>query len=83
MLWLYRDALRIRHATAELHQAPFAWLDTAEEVIAFTRGQHLTCVVNFGTEAVDLPEGGVLVSSVALEGGQLPRDAAAWIQTNA
>ena len=53
-------------------------LDLGDEVIAFTRGAHFACVVNFGESPVDAPAGEVLIASEPFEGG-LPRDTAAWI----
>ena len=82
MLWLYRDSLRTRREHAELHGDEFGWLDLGDEVIAFTRGERFTCVVNFGEEAVTLPAGDVLLSSVSLDAGRLPTDAAAWVRVN-
>jgi alpha-glucosidase len=80
MLWLYRDALRVRHETAALHADDFAWLDSGDDVIAFSRGDRFTCLVNFGGAPIELPPGEVLLSSVPLEDGKLPSDAAAWVQ---
>jgi alpha-glucosidase len=79
MLWLYRDALRTRRELAELHGDEFGWLDLGDEVIAFTRGDRFMCVVNFGEEAITLPAGDVLLSSIPLESG-LPTDAAVWLR---
>ncbi len=79
MLWLYRDALRVRHQLPELHGDEFTWLEGNDKVIAFTRGDGFACVVNFDSQPIELPEGAVLLSSVALENGALPTDAAAWI----
>ena len=40
------------------------------DVIAFSRGEGFVCVVNFGADSAELPEGSVLLSSVALEDGK-------------
>jgi alpha-glucosidase len=80
MLWLYRDALGVRRELPELHTDEHTWLDLGEEVLAFTRGAHFACVVNFGADAVDLPAGEVLMSSTPLDDGRLPTDAAAWVK---
>jgi alpha-glucosidase len=79
MLWLYRNALRTRHGITDVHGDAFAWLDSDDDAIAFSRGDHFTCVVNFGAKPIDLPAGQVLLSSVPLEDGRLPTDAAAWV----
>jgi alpha-glucosidase len=79
MLWLYRDALRTRHQLPALHGNEFEWMESADDVIAFTRGDGFACVVNFGADSIELPSGAVLLSSIALENGRLPTDAAAWL----
>jgi alpha-glucosidase len=83
MLALYRDGLRLRR----LHVAragTFAWRPSEPDVLAFTRGERFSCVVNLGARPVALPAGAtVLLSSSALEegpeGGLLPQDATAWV----
>ncbi len=79
MLWLYRDALRMRRGLVELHGDEHAWIDLGDDVIAFTRGNRFACVVNFGASPVQLPNGEVLLSSVPMD-RMLPTDAAAWVQ---
>jgi alpha-glucosidase len=77
MLSLYRAAIRVRRDA--IHGA-FDWLPSDPGVLAFTRGERFACLVNLGGETVALPEAAtVLMSSVPLEGGQLPRDATAWL----
>jgi alpha-glucosidase len=80
MLWLYRDALHLRRDLAALHTSDHAWFDLGQDVLGFARGPQFACVVNFGSESIALPSGDVLLSSVPLEGGHLPTDAAAWIR---
>lgn len=80
MLWLYRDALRLRRAVAALHGPELEWLDAADGVLAFRRGDGFTCVVNCGDSPAPLPPGEVLLASVPLDDpGLLPGDAAAWL----
>ena len=55
-------------------------MESVDDVIAFNRGDGFACVVNFAADSIELPEGSVLLSSVALEDGKLPTDAAAWIR---
>lgn len=82
MLHLYRDVLARRRSEAALGDGTLAWLDAPDDVLAFTRGD-VACVVNLGTEPVDLPaHTDVLLTSDPLVGGQLPRDTAAWLRTS-
>ncbi len=77
---LYRAALRVRRANAEF-RGDFAWHPlNSGDVLAFTRGDAVACVVNFGAAPVDLPAGEVLVSSIPVVEGSLPTDAAAWVR---
>ena len=79
MLTLYRAALRLRRV--ELSSTdPFAWLPSDPNVLAFSRGDRFACVVNLGSAPIPLPEGAVLISSHAVDGGRLPPDAAAWLR---
>ncbi len=80
MLNLYRRVIEVRRA--HLGDAPLHWLDGAGDgVLAFTRGG-IRCVVNLGTEPVDLPpHHDVLLMSAPLEAGRLPRDTAVWLRT--
>ncbi|GAB3999453.1 hypothetical protein GCM10029992_28260 [Glycomyces albus] len=78
-LSLYRRAIGLRRA---LRGADFAWIPTDPQVLAFRRGEDLTCVVNFGDAPAALPDHTeVLIASTPLEDGRLPGDAAAWLRT--
>jgi alpha-glucosidase len=89
MLALYREALRLRRELPQLGAGggPLTWADDALEesgadhgdVLAFTRPGGFTCVVNTGREPVRLPAGRVVLSSVPVDDGALPADAAAWL----
>lgn len=87
MLSLYREVIALRarlltttgDTTAEV-------LDMGADAVAYERasadpdGRKLVCVTNFGKEPIALPQGEVVLASVALgEDGTLPTDAAAWI----
>ena len=59
------------------------WLEgSGDGVLLFTREPGFLCVVNLSPRAVPLPIGDPLIASFDLtEDGQLPVDAAAWLQT--
>jgi alpha-glucosidase len=81
MLSLYRAALRLRSAEANLGDGPMVWLPSADEVLAFGRGDDFACVVNLSGAAVALPRHTeLLIASGPLDGGLLPPDTAAWLR---
>ena len=80
MLALYRAGLRLRRTTPGLGDGDLGWLPSSDSVLAFTRGEHFVCLVNFGPEAVELPSGAdVLLASDELEGGALQQDTTVWL----
>lgn len=79
MLELYRAALRVRRKLFA-NTAPLRWNDTAADVLSFTRGD-VTCIVNFGSDPIELPAGRVLVTSSPSVGTSLGMDEAAWLVT--
>ncbi len=79
MLTLYREALRLRRSTPGLHATGLRWRQSADGVLDFDRGRVLRCVVNLSGAPVEVPEEAVLLTSIPLEQGALPHDAAAWI----
>ena len=80
MLTLYRRALRLRRGEPGLTGEAMAWVDMGEEVLAFDR-EGVRCVVNFGAEPVESPEGAeVLLASGEVVDGRLPRDTAVWLR---
>jgi alpha-glucosidase len=91
MLRLYRDALRIRLASAALGDGPMTWLSVADGgVLAFDRvpgepgggaAGGVRCVANLSGGPVELPaHAAVLLISGPLAGdGQLPPDTTAWL----
>lgn len=82
MLGLYRDALRLRRVEPGFGDGPMRWLESAPGVLAFTRSDVLTCVVNFAAEPAALPaHTAVLLTSGPLHDGLLPQDTAAWLRT--
>ena len=84
MLWLYRNALRLRRELPQLgvDGGELTWTGEEADVLGFTRGSGFICIVNTGVEPIPLPPGRVVLSSVPVEGNLLPSDAAAWIVTD-
>ena len=84
MLWLYRQALRLRKREAALGDGPLTWLDSAPGVLAFRRGDFFTSVTNLGGEPVALPDhDSILLASTPLADGLLPPDSTAWLHRSA
>ncbi|ANJ28613.1 alpha-glucosidase [Agromyces aureus] len=84
MLWLYRQALRIRKREHSLGDGPMTWLPSAPGVLAFSRGDDVVSVTNLGTEPIALPDHDrILLSSSPLVGGLLPQDSTAWLHRTA
>lgn len=80
MLSLYRQALEVRSQRAEFAGTELEWYGAPAGCLAFRRkGGGLVCALNTSGEAVPLPPGEVLLSSVPLVDGLLPADAAAWL----
>lgn len=81
MLELYRRALHIRRLHPALGNGALGWDPAAGSgVLSFIRPPGFQCIVNFRSDALQLPDhGGVLLSSVPLENGRLPGDAAVWL----
>ena len=81
MLSLYRAAIALRKATADLLSDEMKWIESSDAVLAFTRGEGTLCMFNFGSEPVALPEGAkVLMASAPLENGTLAKDTAVWLK---
>jgi alpha-glucosidase len=82
MLVLYSNAIALRRYVPG--DAPLSWVDDAgDDVLAFHRGEALTCVVNFGDVPAPLPEGGeVLLASdpAHVAGAPLAPDTAIWLR---
>jgi alpha-glucosidase len=82
MLWLYRTALRIRRAEADLGDGPLSWRDSAENTLSFARGERFLSFTNLSRSAIELPgHVAILLSSSPLDGGLLPPDSTAWLRT--
>ncbi|WP_154604942.1 glycoside hydrolase family 13 protein [Arthrobacter sp. AQ5-05] len=75
---LYRNALALRRSLQTTEE--LIWLTHPDpDVLHFHRPNGWRVLTNFGTTAVELPEGTVALSSVPLEGRMLPADATAWL----
>lgn len=80
MLWLYRQAFRLRKRERSFGDGPMTWLASEPTALAFQRGDDLVNVTNLGTEPMPLPEHDrILLSSTPLVGGMLPPDSTAWL----
>jgi len=77
-LTLYREALRLRRGLGG--DGVLRWSRRGPRQLVFRRETGLVCALNFGPDAVALPPGDVLLTSVPLVGGRLPADAAAWVR---
>jgi alpha-glucosidase len=83
MLALYRAGLHLRRTLPALGDGDLKWIPSRDAVLAFERGDGFTCLVNFGSDPVDLPAGAaVLLASSELEGGALQHDSTAWLRQN-
>ncbi len=78
---LYRSAMALRKRL--LTEEKLQWEDTgSDEVLQFIRPNGWRVVMNFSSEAVELPEGAVLLTSRPLVDGKLPGETTAWLLTN-
>ena len=84
MLWLYKQALRIRKTLNRASATAFSWRESAPDVLAFDRGAHFVSVTNLSPRSIELPDGaGILLASSPLENGKLPSDSTAWLTDTA
>lgn len=75
---LYRRALELRKRL--LAEEELTWEDTgSEDVLQFVRPNGWRVIMNFSDDAVEMPEGEVLISSRPLEEGKLPGNTTAWL----
>ncbi len=77
-LELYRAALALRRELAT--EERLEWLELGPDVVAFRRPNGWVSVTNFGEDAVALPPGEVLLSTVPLIEGRLPADGGVWLR---
>jgi len=82
MLWLYREALRIRRREESLGDGPLEWQHSDDDVLVFARGHSFLNVTNLSGSSIPLPEHtSILLSSSPLSSGLLPPDSTAWLRT--
>ncbi|GAA6124149.1 alpha-amylase family glycosyl hydrolase [Bifidobacterium psychraerophilum] len=88
MLTLYRRCLELRaQLLTPTQQTTIDWLNMGKQAIAYSRNaaedsgfQRIMSITNFGTEAIELPKGTILLSSHKLpQNGTLPQDVTVWI----
>ena len=85
MLALYREALALRKASAALGRGELRWVsaqDVADDLLAFDlegADETVRVLLNLSEDPIDLPDGGMLLSSEPVIDGQLPGIAAAWV----
>ena len=77
---LYRAALALRASSPVFAGEGLQWLPAPDGCLAFRRPGGLVCLVNLSPAAVPLPEGQVLLASADVSGGEVPVDAAVWLQ---
>jgi alpha-glucosidase len=77
-LEMYRDALRLRKSLN--HSEHLAWVDSSRDVLHFARADGWHNLTNFGSEALALPAGEVILSSSPLAGKELPANTTVWIR---
>ena len=84
MLWLYRQALRIRRREPALGDGAMTWLPSEPTSLVFQRGDDVVNVTNLGDAPIALPEHDrILLASTPLVGGMLPPDSTAWLHRTA
>jgi alpha-glucosidase len=79
-LELCRRAIHLRREFSSDENIEWDAEHNTGDVVAFWRARDILVLVNTGSDAVRLPDGEVLVASVALGGHTLPGDTAAWLR---
>jgi alpha-glucosidase len=77
-LELYRSALALR-AEHQLGLGELEWVSEPGSAVLTFRNGGLTIVANTGGNAVDLPEGEIVLASEPVSGGKLPADTTVWL----
>ena len=77
-LELYKLALTLRRENS-LGLGSVEWLDSpSDDVIVFRNG-NIVVVANTGEQPIELPAGGILLASGAVDGRTLPGDTTVWL----
>jgi alpha-glucosidase len=76
---LYRQAVALRSQL--FVGSDLSWIESEPHVLGFQRAGGIRCVTNFGSEPISLPGGDMLLTSAALDAGQLPCDTTVWLRT--
>ena len=82
-LALYREALAVRRESSALRTGSFAWRESPPGTLVFAResaNETVVCSVNVDNDALDLPEGELLLASDASTSDRLPPGSAAWVR---
>lgn len=78
-LEFYREALALRRTLVS--DDSFTWLETRDpQVLHFARANGWECLINFGTRAIPLPGGRLLLSSSHGTTSELAAEAAVWLR---
>lgn len=79
-LALYRAALTERRRNLALGDGSLTWVESAPQVLDFVRSPGFRCIVNFGPDAIAIPEdAAVLVHSGDPNGGRVEQDETVWL----
>ena len=82
-LSFFQRALELRRRRAEFDGDDIDWLSAPSAALIFRRHGGLVCALNAGDRPITVPPGELMLSSVALQDGKLPPDAAAWLVQSA
>jgi alpha-glucosidase len=80
-LAFYRRALAQRRRLQT--EESLTWHDERPDVVHFSRPGGWTSITNFGSTPLPLPQGDLVVASGPLDGGALPPETTAWLETPA
>lgn len=76
---LYRKALNLRKELQTKEE--LEWVESGEEVLHFKRPGGWEVVMNFGSDAVEVPKGELLVASGELKDGKIGQDVSVWVRS--
>jgi alpha-glucosidase len=81
-LELYRQALAQRKSDLVFSELGLTWIEVNEELLAFARGNHFACYLNFGKPFLLPSDAKVVLASAPILDNYLPTDSAAWLRLN-